>query len=243
MKGVDRRRFIQACLGAGLLSVNGRLHAAHSRFRAYPRAELIDARYNRPLRVDELEVGRDYVFFYPYRATPCFLIDLGRPARAVELETAEGRRYRWPGGVGPNHSVVAFSAICAHRLAHPTPSVSFIGYRPDADRFMDKDKRIREKAQVIHCCSENSVYDPAEGCRVLGGPAPQPLAAIALEVDEQGRIAATGVFGPTQFDRFFETYGPRLELEYGSAEAPRRPVEGSTPVAPLDEYSRQRIRC
>jgi len=36
---------------------------------------------------------------------------------------------------------------------------------------------------VIHCCSEHSQYDPAEGARVVAGPAPQPLAAILLDHD------------------------------------------------------------
>jgi Rieske Fe-S protein len=198
---------------------------------------------DQPLDPATLEVGRDYVFFYPFRATPCFLIDLGEPtARDVSLATEDGNSYHWPGGVGPNRSIVAFSAICAHRMAHPTPSVSFIGYRPDTDRYMDKDKVVQERARVIHCCSENSVYDPAEGCRVLGGPAPQPLAAIELEVNADGHLVATGVFGPTQFDRFFDTYGHRLELEFGSSDL-RHPIEGETPVTPLDAYTRHQIRC
>lgn len=32
-------------------------------------------------------------------------------------------------GVGPGASIVAFSAICAHRMSYPTRNVSFIDYR------------------------------------------------------------------------------------------------------------------
>lgn len=248
MSEIDRRRFIQACLGAGLMSMGADGLAApgvapDGPFQPFKRVRLVDAREGTPMRVTDLQVGTDYVFFYPFHATPCLLINLGRPtAQGVELTTEKGEAYRWPGGVGPQRSVVSFSAICAHRMAHPTSQVTFIGYRPDVDRFMAKDRTVHEKASVIHCCSENSVYDPAEGCRVLGGPAPQPLAAIGLDVDADQGLFASGVFGPTQFERFFDAYGPRLELEFGPDQY-RRPVEDVATVLPLAEFTRQRVRC
>jgi Rieske Fe-S protein len=204
---------------------------------------LITAESGKPFTLADIEPATDYVFFYPFRSTPCLLVDLGVPtARDVELETEEGMRYQWPGGIGPNRSVVAYSAICAHRMAHPTKSVSFIGYRPDVDRFMDQDKQVQERSRVIHCCSENSVYDPADGCRVLAGPAPQPLAAVSLEVDQDGALVATGTVGPTQFERFFDTYAPRLELEFGLGE-PQRPVDDVAEVLALSDYTQYRVRC
>jgi len=33
--------------------------------------------------------------------------------------------------VGANHSIVAYSAICAHRLTYPTREISFISYRDE----------------------------------------------------------------------------------------------------------------
>ena len=93
------------------------------------RARLVDADGN-TLTPDALTVGQSYVFHYPYVTTPCFLIDLGLPAEpGAELETSDGRPYRWSGGVGPGRSIVAFSAICAHRMSYPTRKVSFIDYR------------------------------------------------------------------------------------------------------------------
>ena len=35
-----------------------------------------------------------------------------------------------PGGIGRDKSVVSFSAICAHKLSHPSRNISFINYRP-----------------------------------------------------------------------------------------------------------------
>ncbi len=212
-------------------------------YKTFPSVRLIKSGSSKPFTLDDIAPATDYVFFYPFRGTPCLLLDLGVPtAEGVELQTEGGVSYRWPGGIGPNRSVVAYSAICAHRMAHPTKSVSFIGYRPDVDRFMDKDKQVQERAKVIHCCSENSVYDPAHGCRVLGGPAPQPLAAVSLEIGEDGALAATGTVGPTQFNRFFEAYTPRLELEFGLGE-PQRPIEDVAEVTPLSEYTQYRVRC
>jgi Rieske Fe-S protein len=120
-----------------------------------------------------------YVFHYPYVTTPCFLIDLGAPAEAgAELETSDGRPYRWTGGVGPGRSIVAFSAICAHRMSYPTRNVSFIDYRHKPMNTEAAGDDWWSRGQVIYCCSEGSVYDPSDGARVLAGPAPQPLAAV-----------------------------------------------------------------
>ena len=65
--------------------------------------------------------------------------------------------------------MVAFSAICAHKLVYPTTAISFIGLRSG---------QRGEPANVIHCCGDNSQYDPLHGARVIDGPAPQPLAAV-----------------------------------------------------------------
>ena len=103
---------------------------------------------------------------------------LGHAAAAAgSLRRADGETYRWDGGTGPSHSIVAFSAICAHKLAYPTREVSFIRYQPERSATSD--------GNVIHCCADHSVYDPAAGARVVSGPAPQPLAAILLDYDAE----------------------------------------------------------
>src|SRR6185436_1402830 len=104
----------------------------------------------------------------------------------------------WPGGVGPRGSIVAYSAICAHKLTYPTRDISFISYRAE--------KTVGNKfANVIHCCSEHSQYDPAAGARVVAGPAPQPLAAILLEHDAgTDEIYAVGTLGGEMFNEFFK---------------------------------------
>ena len=148
----------------------------------------------------------------------------------------DGSRYDWQGGVGPDRSLVAFSAICAHKLAYPTREVSFIRYQ--------RDRSATSSGHVIHCCADHSVYDPSEGARVVAGPAPQPLAAIVLEHDAStDALYALGTQGAEQFDAFFARYDMKLVLEYGSTAKAHARVEDTTVVRELTSYCRNTIQC
>ena len=195
-----------------------------------------------PVTGESVEPEREFVFFYPYRSTPCFLLRLSVPATAgMALTGSAGRTYRWDGGVGPDRAVVAYSAICAHKLSHPSPSVSFIGYRAQPVGYLGEGNRVQRRAGVIQCCSEHSIYDPAQGAAVLSGPAPHPLAAIGLD-DKGPGLVARAVHGEPVFDRYFERFGFRLALEFGEDEF-RQPVGEATVVQAIEEFTRQRIQC
>jgi len=241
---VNRRGFVRLCasLLAGI-GINPALSSPPAGpVRHYAPARLVDA-LGRPLTPALLTPGKTYLFHYPYAATPCFLIDLGRPVAGQPLRTEDGQSYDWPGGAGPRRSIVAFSAICAHKMSHPTRSVSFINYRPERASFQNHNRQSVDRTDVIYCCSEKSVYDPAEGARVLGGPAKQPLAAILLETEPaRGEIRAVGTCGGEMFDRFFREFGPRLTLEYRTRKI-NAPVSGDTTVLPFSEYCRNPILC
>lgn len=232
-----RRTFIQFCAAtAGAAGVTApALPARDARPRAYTRTRLDDAN-GRPLRASALPVDRNLIFHYPYAATPCFLLNLGRPTAApTRLKTAEDGGYEWPGGVGPQRAIVAYSAICAHQLSYPTREISFISYRAERN----EQSRF---AKVIHCCSEHSQYDPARGARVVAGPAPQPLAAILLDYDAaEDALYAVGTLGGEMFNAFFAKYAFKLSLERGNAV--RETVGVATRVTPLDDYCRQQVRC
>ena len=190
---------------------------SRTRRRACTRARGSSTRKGEPIRAGALAAETNYVFHYPYASTPCFLLRLPRVASgAVNLKREDGAAYAWNGGVGPERSIVAFSAICAHKLAYPTRDVSFIRYQ--------KDQSATSAGSVIHCCADHSVYDPSAGARVVSGPAPQPLAAIVLEHDPAtDAIHALGTLGPEQFDAFFKKYEFKLGMEYGGkAKAPGR---------------------
>jgi Rieske Fe-S protein len=230
---MERREFVKLCAAsAAALAAPG--VRADARPRLYERARLVDEK-GEPLRAKAIPPGRNLIFHYPYAGTPCFLLNLGRSARTkTVLHTADKAAYEWSGGVGPAGSIVAYSAICAHKLTYPTRDISFISYRAEktpGNRF----------ASVIHCCSEHSQYDPAEGARVVAGPAPQPLAAILLEYDSKNdEIAAVGTLGGEMFDEFFQKYAFRLQMEGGNAHAP---IAGTSVVHPLENYCRQQVKC
>jgi len=121
--------------------------------------------------------------------------------------------------------------------------VSFIKYRHDDVAFRGPDHKPLRRGGVIRCCSEGSVYDPADGGRVVGGPAPQPLAAVELEYDEQdGTLAAVGIHGGDMFDRFFEEFGFQLALQHRISDISRA-VGDTSKVWPLSAYSENQRRC
>ena len=234
---MERRDFIKACAATCAVGAPGELPAKNLTPRFYARTQLTDAR-GQPFRAARLVPRRNYIFHYPFEATPCFLLNLGKPTvRAVELKTEDGSIYEWPGGVGPNHAIVGFSAICAHRMSYPTPQISFISYRDRATAS------ATARTDVIHCCSEHSEYDPSSGARVVGGPAPQPLSAVILEYDPgSDGLQAVGMLGGEMFDAFFAKFEFKLALDYGAASV-RRQVTARTVVKELEQFCKQQVRC
>ena len=234
---MKRREFLGSCsLLAGMAALSRQAAGTTEGVRPYARTRLIDI-HGAPIRYASIAGETNYVFQYPYAATPCFLLRLAAPVgSAPSLRREDGESYVAPGGAGPRHDLVAFSAICAHKLAYPTRDVSFIRYQ--------RSRSATSSGRVIHCCADHSVYDPMAGARVVAGPAPQPLAAIALEYDAaRDEIAAVGTIGAEQFAPFFEKYAFKLALEYGALERAQRPVADTTVVRELTNYCRTTIEC
>lgn len=234
---MHRRSFVTACaVGVGCLGAGPNWLFANGEAtpRRYESVRLVD-HLGEPLRASAVEARRNYVFHYPYTATPCFLLDLGQPVDARNgLRTRDGATYDWPGGVGPNGSLVAFSAICAHKMAHPTSQVSYIGFRKPGEGA---------NGGKITCCAENSVYDPYAGGRVISGPAEQPLAAVLLEYDEaDDSLYATGTLGGELFQRFFDEFQARLAVEYPNGEPDAR-IRDQSEVLPMSQFSSNIMRC
>lgn len=234
---MDRRSFIESCTAtAACLTAAAGMPAlaSDSKPRAYAKALLVDER-GEPVKAASLKAHANYVFHYPFEATPAFLLDLGREAQPHALSTKDRQAYSWPGGVGPRRSIVAYSAICAHQLVYPTKEVSFISYRK---------KRAQKGVQdhLIHCCAEHSQYDPARGAQVLSGPAPQPLCAVLLQHDPKAdTLTAHGTLGGELFNEFFKKYEMKLSLEAGPNA--RRTVSGQVVVRELEKFCRNAIQC
>jgi arsenite oxidase small subunit len=233
----DRRDLLRlaACLSTACLS--GPLTLAQAQnglaLRDYSRTLLVD-KTGRPFKCAQLSAGEPHVFNYPFEATPVFLMALPRAAAPVELSDEKKQAYRSLRGSGPKGNVVAYSAICAHKLMYPTPQISFINIR--------KGLAADEPAHVVHCCGDNSRYDPTQGGKVISGPAPQPLAMIALEWNTAtDELHAVGTLGGEMFQAFFEKYEARLMLERGSRA--RNPSTATSVVQAASSYSRQLQSC
>jgi len=243
---VKRRGFVKLCASAvaGISASPQILARDNQQYRRYGRVSLIDPESRDAIHVGSLEVGETYIFHYPYVSTPCFLINLGKTVEpGKKLQTRDGKSYQWQGGAGPERSIVAFSAICAHKMSHPAPSVSFINYRHGEVKFRNSSDAIEQRSGVIYCCSERSVYDPASGARVLGGPAPQPLAAIELDYDAgTDRIFATGTIGGEMFDRYFHNFHDRLVLQHARTDIDYA-LTDYTEMMRLSDYTRNEISC
>jgi arsenite oxidase small subunit len=255
---VERRDFIKICAVSGTCSTTcAATSSAHAdprtpsvagnappakktgvvlKAKNYARVKLVD-QDGRAIKAASLKVNHNYVFNYPFESTPCFLLSLDKEARGhSDLVTERGESYVSPSGVGPRKNLVAYSAICAHKLAYPSSQVSFISFR-------DKPSALSPTGKVIGCCADKSAYDPFAGARVLGGPAPQPLAAILLEHDPKtDALFVTGTVGGEKFDEFFTKYEFKLSLERGGSRA-KEPVSVTAVLRDLSAHSTQTAQC
>ena len=229
----ERRALMrQAACVAATWAASAVLPAVAGEPQPHARSRLVN-HLGDPFLAKQLKVGEPHLFNYPFVASPVFLLAMDRAVTGAALTTEAKLSYDAPAGVGPTKSIVAFSAICAHKLMYPTPALSFIGVRKGFDG---------EPAQVIHCCGDNSRYDPAQGARVMAGPAPQPLAAVLLEWEAKtDQLHAVGTQGGEMFKAFFDKYAFKLETEYG---ARAKAASGATTVVqPAAAYSKQWQSC
>jgi arsenite oxidase small subunit len=230
-----RREFLHGvgCLAATVISSGLPVDVLASEdIHRYQPSRLVNE-FGESIRSQDLKLETPYVFNYPFRGTPAFLIRLKKNPTPLSLKTEDGRVYKSTAGVGIGNTVVAFSAICAHKMMYPTPNISFIGLRKGQGN---------EPSAVIHCCGDDSRYDPLSGGRVLGGPAPQPLACIVLRhQSKDDSLRAIGTLGGEMFKAFFEKYSFKLTLDNGPRSADFSP--DTAVCKELTKYSRQLQTC
>lgn len=164
---------------------------------SYPRTQLFDVD-GAPLTVQKVGgsaspyVGEYSVatpdlllFNYPLRNEPNFLLNL-YPANGLAPSGSNYGAANVPGGIGPNGSIVAFSAICQH-LGCPAPALAY--YPPGTCS-----QSFGSLTFYIHCSCHGSTYDVANGAANLTGPAVLPLPQVVLEEDSAtGNIFAVGM--------------------------------------------------
>jgi Rieske Fe-S protein len=119
------------------------------------------------------------LFNYPLTNEPNFLLNL--PAAA-------------PNGLGPNKTVVSYSAICQHLGCVPP----FISYYPAGHCG-----NFNGGQAIIHCICHGSTYDPfvsqtdeGGGAAILTGPTVLPIPQTLLKTDANGNLYAYGSIGP-----------------------------------------------
>ena len=233
----SRRDFVRACAALAALAAgrNGRLAEAAQAADGLPKVKLVGAD-GKPLAAGNLAVDENYVFLYPFASTPCLLLRLGAaPPNNIE-GSGDKMTYKWPGGVGQDKAVVAYSAICAHAFTRDSKRTSFLTYSKDKNK-------ISGNATAITCCAHGSVYDPAAAAKVLAGPAPYALASITLDWDSTSdELSAAGLLGTPQFDQLFSTQKDDLIAEFGRGGF-REQIAGQTVVVPIASFSQDIIRC
>ncbi|MEF3191901.1 MAG: Rieske 2Fe-2S domain-containing protein [Campylobacterales bacterium] len=236
-----RRDFLKSVATVAITAAGARylindLNAAELPLVRYKKA-LLTAADGKPLRLKDIQNDVPYIFFYPFAATPCLLLNLDLPVKELEMKTMAGDLYKAPGGTGPKRTIVAYSAICQHQLVYPTKEYSVINF------YGKNDEKCMHGVQLIKCCAHNSIYDPKECGRVVDGPAERPLVMIALEYDAaKDELYAVGVAGKEPYTEFFSLYKSDLRKEYGSSAKAKAEVE-SCKVIKLADYSGNLIRC
>ncbi len=232
---MKRRAFIKTC-AAGVAAAAVPQFLTYAATLDFERVQLVGAD-GKPLTSKAIQPRTEYVFAYPYRSTPCFLIDLGQPVKGgVELSEEDGSQYQWLGGVGPQQSVVAFLAICQHQLQYPSRQLSMMNYNPGKSE-------VAGGAGQIVCCAHNSVYDPLQGGKVTKGPAPDPLMAVKLAWDKAtDTYWAEGLYGHDPLKAFFRAYKRKLKKEYGRR-AYKQAVSGQSVVTGGKDYSAMQVMC
>jgi arsenite oxidase small subunit len=124
----------------------------------------------------ELATGMAVIFNYPLDDEPNIMVKLGKKAT---------------GGVGPDGDIVAFSQVCQHLGC-------IYGFVPAGSSPPCKSSYVAT-TPVGYCCCHGTVYDFADGAKVLAGPSPNAQPQVTLEVDASGDVFAVGMGPPTIF--------------------------------------------
>ncbi len=127
-----------------------------------------------PMKASSFKPG-DAVLAYPEGKT-------SNLANLVQLIRLDEKAFTPPTDISlTDQGFVAYSAICTHLGC----KVSWV-----------EDQRSPD-ASYTECLCHNSIFDPARGAKVIGGPAPIALAQIGVKVTADGSLAFTSDFkGP-----------------------------------------------
>jgi Rieske Fe-S protein len=184
-EGQGRRALLRAALGAGALFCAPRHAAAQG---ADPRAQRPQAgdhvvfaagdRAGKAISVGDLEAGKPPVTAYPMDPGSRVIRDGSRLnqiliIRLTAAELDDDLRLRAPEGV------VAYSGVCTHAGC-------------DVTVWQSETRRFR-------CPCHESEFDPRDGGRVVGGPAPRRLPRLPVKVVAGAIVVGGGFIGRPGF--------------------------------------------
>jgi len=202
----SRRAFLKGILigigAAAVLSaipVISYLNQPQISLSKFPWIIIVDSDGN-PIKASQVPVNNPEIllFQYPMEGDITFLLNLGDendnpieiPPTTVTIPE-NGKTYTFPGGVGPNKSIVAYSAICQHLGCTP-PEIHFYPPKymkvgmPTPNYLPSVALQAAQQANapaIIHCDCHGSTYDPYHGAAVLTGPTVRPLPYVQLYWD------------------------------------------------------------
>jgi Rieske Fe-S protein len=259
----SRRKFLKGIIvGIGAVTVFSAipmfsyLNQAQRTLPSFPWIVLVNSD-GTPVKASQIPVNEPSIilFQYPMEGDINFLLNLGdekgnpiaiQPAKVVIPET--GAVYDFPGGVGPNKSIVAYSAICQHLGCTP-PELHFYppaymkagGITPNYLPPEAYQAAVQANAPgVIHCDCHGSTYDPYHGASVLTGPTLRPLPYVELYWDQSTDYlyaAGMNLQAPVILDRSSDLSGYAYLSSYDpSTGCPKLLLKAG--VTPTDCYSK-----
>jgi rieske iron-sulfur protein len=127
-----------------------------------------------PVEASSMKVG-DALLVYPSGKS-------SNPANLIQLIKLDEKAFKPPTDISlTDKGFAAYSAICTHLGC----TVSWAANKESPD------------ASVTECHCHGSIFNPTEGAKVMGGPAPIPLSQIGVKVGPDGTLAFTSDFnGP-----------------------------------------------
>ena len=127
-----------------------------------------------PIMASSMQVG-DALLAYPAGKS-------SNPANLVQVIKLDEKAFEPPTDIAlTDRGFVAYSAICTHLGCT-------VSWMPNKESPV---------ASFTECYCHNSTFNPARGAKVMGGPAPIPLAQIGVKRMQDGTLAFTSDFnGP-----------------------------------------------
>ena len=213
-----KRSTLKLALIGGVVALSGAGIASFLRFAvpppagapSYPKVQLLYSD-GTPVLASKYRYGPSstslIVFNYPLDNEPNLLLNLASAT---------------PGGVGPNRTLIAFSAVCQHLGCTPP----FVSYYPPGSCG-----GYNGGSAFIHCVCHGSTYNPGVeapggGAAIITGPTVSPLPQVLLEWDQTtDEVFAVGAAGPPVKGHTNTLVGGNAVSSPLAAQAPETPTQ------------------